>query len=295
MKKIICVTGPTGTGKTAYSLQLAKEHNCSIINMDSVQIYKGMDVGSNKIKNEEMQGINHHLLSYVGPDEEYTVADFQTAARGKIEALLEVDDAVILVGGSGLYFNAVLFEYSFANYQKSDFEYLDKMSKEELLVELKKIDPNFEKIDLNNPIRMINAIKYYLVNNESITENKTLEIFSKFQKYDIINYYVDIEDNDVLKQLIQKRTRQMIRSGLISEVMRLLENGVKATNKSQQSIGYKQVHQYLEANDKDLKFLNEEIALRTMQYVKKQRKWFKIKFNPFIKTVQVEKKENNEE
>jgi tRNA dimethylallyltransferase len=294
MKKIICVTGPTGTGKTNYALQKAKEYNCSIINMDSVQIYQGMDIGSNKIQTEEMDGIKHYLLSYVNPLDNHTVASFQRDARNQISESLKNNDTVILVGGSGLYFNAVLFEYNFADYDNVQFDYLSGLKNEELIDELKRIDPKYELIDLKNPIRVLNAIKYYLANGKSISDNKNLNLFSPFKDYEIINYYIDILDDEILLEKIKNRTREMLKKGLISEVVGLIKNGVDSTLKSQQSIGYKQVHQYLNSEEQNIKFLSEEINLRTYQYVKKQRKWFRIKFNPKVNTIMVNVKENHE-
>lgn len=287
MKKIICVTGVTGAGKTAAAIELAKKYKTEIISLDSVQIYKHLDIGSNKVTFEEMESIKHHLIDCYDPKETISVKTIQNKARELIEEVLKKQDAVILVGGTGLYFNAIIFDYQFAKQAKNDN--LENLSLSELVNLLKNIDENYHQIDLNNKVRVVNAIRYYQTTKSSISLNRTNMIYPEYKQHKIINYYYDFSNLQVAQKIVATRTQKMIEKGLIQEVERLRKSGISLSHHSQNTIGYKQVHYFLNDSETNYQKLVFEINLRTIQYIKKQRKWFTKQFNPYIKTKIIEK------
>ena len=157
MKKVLVIAGPTASGKTALSIRLAKKYGCGIISGDSIQVYKGMDIGSGKVTEEEMQGIKHYLIDILSPKEEYSVADFQKMAREIIDAS---DEMKIICGGTGLYLKACLYDYVFAEEDGPAVDPdLEKLSNEELYALLKEKDPvRAEKIHINNRQRMLRSL-----------------------------------------------------------------------------------------------------------------------------------------
>ena len=170
MHKIIVITGPTAVGKTKLSIELAKKYDGEIINADAVQVYKGLDIGSAKVTEEEKEGIPHHLLDFKEVTEEYTIYHYQKDCREKIKDIQSRNKTPILVGGTGLYIKVALYDYKLSE-EKSTNTY-DNLTNEELYEELKKLDKDII-IDKDNRRRLIRAINYYKENNESINKNKT--------------------------------------------------------------------------------------------------------------------------
>lgn len=279
MTDILILSGPTGIGKTAISLKLAKELNGEIISSDSMQIYKYMDVGSAKISKEEMQGIPHHLINVVEPNEEFSVAKFKTLAEEAIEDISKRGKYPIIVGGTGLYINSLIFNYSFTgtykdnDYRKSLEALANEKGKEFVHDLLKDRDvDSYNKLYPNDLKRVIRALEVYKLSGKTIGElNKEQDI------YDIpynIHYYVLNMDRDKLYERINKRVDEMISSGLIEEVINLKEKGYNSNMQSMKGIGYKEILYYLD-NKISLEEAINMIKQGSRNYAKRQLTWFR--------------------
>ena len=259
---LIAILGPTASGKSDLAIKIAKEINGEIINADLYQMYKKMDIGTNKTTLEEQQGIKHHLIDFLEPDMNYDVSLFQKQARQIIDELLKKNKIPIIVGGSNLYLDSVIFDYHFANNQ--DFDLLkDKYNKLEL-IELQKIINNkmikINNSEFNNKKRLVNI----LVNHDLKINNTNNEKFY----YNTLLIKIDVERLE-LYETINKRVDLMIKNGLVDEV-KLFDFKWQ----SQQAIGYKEVHNYL--NDElSYEEMVEKIKQKTRNYAKKQITWNK--------------------
>ena len=272
------IAGPTGVGKTSLSIRLAKKINGEIVSADSMQIYKFMDIGTAKVKDEETEGIPHYLINIKDPTEEYSVAEFSQDARNIILEIIKKGKIPIIVGGTGLYLNALLYGI---NYEENiDLEYRLKLEKEadenpaklkELYGELLEIDPEAaKKISSIDSRRIIRALEIYYIGGKTKT---------KLEKQNRINNLENIEfklfilnmDRDILYQRINNRVEEMLEEGLIDEV-KSLEG--KFSKTSSQAIGYKEVLMYL---DKEITYeeMLELVKQRSRNYAKRQITWFK--------------------
>lgn len=278
-KTVVAIIGPTAVGKTKLSIKMAKRFHGEIISGDSMQIYKGMDIGTAKIKKEETEGIPHHMIDILEPDEEFSVADFQISVRRYIDEISSREHLPIIVGGSGLYIQAALYDYQFSNEKRNDS--LTKKLEEQVAKEgilplyeyLKKIDPQeAEKIHPNNHRRVIRAIEIYE------TTGKTKSEYHKEQKLDspynvkLIGLEMDREE---LYERINKRVDQMIEAGLINEVEYFYKNGYEHCQ-SMRGIGYKEFIPYFNGEE------SLEDSIRTLKrnsrrFAKRQYTWFKNK------------------
>ena len=261
MKKVVVVVGPTASGKTKQSIALAKVIDGEIINGDSVQVYKELNIGSAKIKKDEMAGIKHHLFDVVSVGTDYSAFNFQKDARKLIAKI----DIPIIVGGTGFYIKSALYNYEFNKYEENDSNF-NEFSNEELLSEIKKYDPLI-KIDENNRRRLISAYKQAKsgkLRSEKQGKNDPL--------YDIYIVYLDV-DRKVLKKLLIKRLDLMLEEGLIEEVKMLRDKGV-----SLNIIGYREIDKYLN-NDYSLNEAKDEIIKASMRLAKRQKTWFKNQMN----------------
>ena len=219
MQKVIVVLGPTGAGKTKLSIELAKIYNGEIINADSMQIYKDLNIGTAKIKEEEKENIPHHLFDIKEVNEKYSIYDYQTDCRKIINTINKKGKMPILVGGTGLYIKSALYNYKL-DYDNNVNAY-DELTNEELYTKLISIDKEIEgKIDKNNRRRLINAINYFKRNNTSIINNKTNDLL-----YDVI--FIGITtDREILYSNINKRVDKMIKEGLVEEVKKFYKKKV---------------------------------------------------------------------
>ncbi len=262
----LVIVGPTASGKTDLSIKIAKELNGEIINGDSVQVYKKMDIGSAKITEEEKKGVKHHLLSYKNPEEEYSVYEFQKDCNQKIKEIRNRGKLPIVVGGTGLYINSIVYEYNNLK-EVEDKELKSKLNKKtnEELFELVKEEAlkNDLEIHKNNRVRLINyaykIIKKIPFKEEMVQKN--CQIIS-----------LDI-DREVLYNRINHRVEKMIENGLIEEV-KLFDSSWP----SQKAIGYKEVHEYL--NEKvsydDMVY---NIKKNTRNFAKRQLTWVRNKLD----------------
>ena len=282
---IIVITGPTGIGKTKLSIELAKKFNAEIINGDSVQIYKGLDIGSAKITEEEKEGIPHHLFSIREVTEEYSLYDYQKDARACIEEIKKRNKNVIIVGGTGLYIKSALFDYTLSRENRLDNEY-EGISTEELYSELTNLDKDIN-IDKNNRRRVIRALNYYNENNSSISLNKN----GNKLLYDTI--FIGLTtDRQTLYKRINDRVDNMINNGLLDEV-KYFHNKKIYTKPLLNAIGYKEIYSYLDSNI-TYEEATELIKRNSRRYAKRQYtffnnqfniKWFNVDFDNFDKTV----------
>lgn len=265
MHKIIVIIGPTGIGKTKLSLSLAKEFNAEILNADAMQIYKEMNIGTAKIK--DTLGIKHLLLSIKSVNDEYSVCDYQKDGRKVLKDLLDQDKNVVIVGGTGLYIKALLYDYRFdLEETKSNYDHL---TNEEIMKEIMKKDSSCD-IHINNRKRLIRYLQK-LDNNISITNNENKLLYDNV-------YFIGLTTNrDVLYKRINDRVDEMINDGLIDEVANLYNKGIKA-NPVKTAIGYKELYKYFN-NEISLETAIELIKRNSRRYAKRQYTWINNKMN----------------
>ncbi|MGX7111661.1 tRNA (adenosine(37)-N6)-dimethylallyltransferase MiaA [Gemella cuniculi] len=273
MKKIplIVIVGPTAVGKTNLSIELAKKFNCEIISIDSVQIYKKFDVGSAKIKKEEMGGVVHHLIDELEPDDNCSVYDFQKMARNKIEDIYSRGKIPLLIGGTGFYMNAVLNNYKFSDLEEKIYDVDVDMAKNYLRENY--LD-TYNNIDLENRRRVINAYNYVINEKKSIMENNNGDkILEKYNPYLIVLN----TDREVLYSRINKRVKLMFEQGLEGEVRNIISE--YGTNlQALGAIGYKEMLPYL-TGEVTKKSTIEKISQNSRRYAKRQLTWFRNKMN----------------
>ena len=264
---IIAILGPTAVGKTALSISLAKKYNAEIINFDSMQVYEKLDIGTAKVTKQEMDGVTHHLLSYVKLDENYSVFDYQKKAREVLDKLLKENKNVILVGGTGLYLKATLYDYKFI--ENTTNKLYDDLSSSEILDRIKKYGvANLPHI--NNRKRLVRLLNK-LENGEEISTNGNNLLYSNV-------YFIGLTtDRKVLYDKINKRVDAMLDNGLVEEVESLKDyfNNSKALNTG---IGYKEFIPYFE-NKKTKEEVKEEIKKNSRHYAKRQYTFFKHQFD----------------
>ncbi len=281
MKEIIVIVGPTGVGKTKLSIELAKRLNGEIINGDSVSIYKHLDIGSAKPTKDEQKEAIHHLIDIKELNEEYSVYDYQKDARAKIKEISSKGKRIILVGGTGLYIKAALYQYEFT--KGTTYHTYDELSNEEILKKIKQADHHID-IHPNNRkrlVRMLNKIE----NKEKMTNHKDRALYP-------VKVIGLTTDREILYKRIDRRVEDMMRDGLLEEVKSLKEEypHSKILN---HAIGYKEFYDYLFSN-KILDLVKEEIKTNCRHYAKRQYtffrhqmdvKWFETNYKNFNDTI----------
>ncbi|WP_276929712.1 tRNA (adenosine(37)-N6)-dimethylallyltransferase MiaA [Herbinix luporum] len=278
-KPLIILTGPTSVGKTSLSIHLARAVNGEIISADSMQVYKYMDIGTAKITQEEMGGIPHYLISEFNPDEEFNVVKFQKYAKKYIDLIYKKNKIPILVGGTGFYIQALLYDIDFEEHT-SDTSYREELtqlakSKGSLYLHemLANLDPNSAKaIHPNNVKRIIRSLEYIKQTGEPISaHNEAQRMKESPYQY---RYFVLTKDRTKLYEAINQRVDIMIEKGLVNEVRQLLDMGYNKEMVSMQGLGYKELIDYLEDNcslDEAIYRLKRD----TRHYAKRQLTWFK--------------------
>ena len=276
--KVIVICGPTASGKTALSIELAKKINGEIISSDSMQIYKDMDIGTAKPSKEEMQGIKHYMLDLVEPDKRYSVADFKKDAEKAIEEILTKGKVPIVVGGTGLYVDSLIYGIEYQElqfdekYRKELEERVFNEGLEILYNEAKQIDPQaMEKISHNDKKRILRVLEIYKATGKTKTEQEA-ESRKNGVKYDYKVFAINM-DREKLYERINKRVDIMIEQGLIQEVENLLKKYTVFPT-SMQGLGYKEVVEYLQGNISKEEMI-EKIKMETRRYAKRQITWFK--------------------
>ena len=277
--KLIILAGPTASGKTSVSIDLAKRLGGEIISADSMQVYKYMDVGTAKISVEEMQGVKHHLIDVLDPKEDFNIVKFQNMVKCSIEEIVKNGHIPILVGGTGFYIQSVIYDIDFNNEddnssvrKKLEEEY-DAFGADFMHEKLKKIDiVSAQTIHKNNKKRIIRAIEYFLINNEPISSHNEVQREKK-SPYDY-RFFVLNPPRDILYERINKRVDIMVENGLVDEVKKLREMGLSTENISMQGIGYKEIIEYLDG-EVSLETAIENIKQNTRHMAKRQVTWFK--------------------
>lgn len=278
MKPMVILTGPTAVGKTELSIGLAKALDAEIISADSMQVYQKMDIGTAKIRQEEMQGIRHYLVDCLDPAEEFHVARFQEMAKDALNRIYAKGKIPLIVGGTGFYIQSLLYDIDFTK-EEGDREYRDFLQqkvesegKEALFAMLDSVDPvSCKKIHPNNVKRVIRALEFYKLNGYPISEHNETES-KKESPYRFV-YFVLNHKRDVLYDRINQRVDLMIEQGLVEEVENLQKEGYKKDMVSMQGIGYRQVFDYLEGKT-SLEETIDKIKKDTRHFAKRQLTWF---------------------
>lgn len=275
MKKVLVINGSTASKKSETAISLAKKYKGEIISCDSVQVYRGLDIGSAKIQPEDMEGIPHHLIDIFDLDEKMDVALFQQLAREKIDEIIQRGKLPILVGGTGLYIKAVINDYTFEDEEEFETKDYSDMTNQELYDRLVEKDPEqAEKIHLNNRQRLIR------INQLMDTTNKTrTEIISQQDDeyiYDVKLFYL-MTQRDKLVERIDKRVDNMFEEGLLEEVNTITNHGQNWDYQGLRAIGYKEFKRYY-TREQMLDEVKEQIKIHTRQFSKRQLTWFKHQF-----------------
>lgn len=276
--KVIVICGPTASGKTALSIELAKKINGEIISSDSMQIYKNMDIGTAKPSKEERQHIKHYMLDFVDPNQRYSVAEFKKDAENAIEEILAKGKTPIIVGGTGLYVDSLIYgiEYQDIKIDEKYREYLEQRVKNEgleiLYNEAKSIDPlAIQKISPNDKKRILRILEIYKATGKNKTEQEK-ESRKNDVKYDYKVFAINI-DREILYDRINKRVDIMIEQGLIEEVKNLLQKYDEFPT-AMQGLGYKEVVEYIQGKTTKEEMIGK-IKMETRRYAKRQITWFK--------------------
>ena len=285
MKPVIIIVGPTGVGKTKLSVELAKKLGGEIINADSTQIYEELNIATAKVTEKEKEGIPHHLFDIKGIKEEYTVYDYQKDCRKEFDTLLHQNIVPILVGGTGLYIKAAVYDYQFTE-GKFNSQY-ESLSDAELYQMLLAVDPN-TTIHQNNRKRVIRAYNYYLETGKSFS---TKEITEKLI-YPVITIGLTT-DREMLYQKINNRVDDMVKQGLLKEAKKIYDSNIRS-KAVMTPIGYKELFPYFEGND-TLEHCLDKIKQNSRKYAKRQYTWFRnqmkvtwfdVNFQNFQETVE---------
>ena len=285
MAAVLCVVGPTATGKTKMGVALAQRFNGEVVSVDSMQLYRGMEIGTAAPTPDEMEGIPHHMVAVADPAESWSAARYVQAADTCVQDILRRGKLPVLVGGTGLYLDALIRGTDFAaGSQGTEIrQELQRRAKTEgietLLEELRRIDPiAAEKLHLRDEKRIIRALEVWRETGRTITEHDRLER-QQPPKYNALYIGLDFEERQDLRDRIDRRVDAMVEQGLLAEVKALLDSGLPHDATALQAIGYKQFLAVAEGNATAEEAI-EEVKLRSRQYAKRQLTW--LRRNPDI-------------
>lgn len=278
--RLLILTGPTAVGKTEISIELAKRIGGEIISADSMQVYKYMNIGSAKITRQEMCGIRHYLIDVLDPADDFNVYRFKNMAEDALREIYDRGKVPIIVGGTGFYIQALLYDIDFSEDEDTNSQYrkeleeLVKLNGPQYVHEmLKDIDPeSYRTIHANNIKRVIRALEYYHDTNTKISEHNLAQK-QKESPYDF-RYFVLNDDRNLIYSRIDKRVDMMVEAGLVSEVRALTKRGLSLENISMQGLGYKEILNYLNG-EYDLSEAVRIIKRDTRHFAKKQLTWFR--------------------
>lgn len=280
-QKLLVIIGPTAVGKTKLSIELAKRFNGEIISGDSMQIYRGMDIGTAKITRDEMEGIPHHLIDIKDPDENFSVAEFQLLVRAKIKEIADRGKLPIIAGGTGLYIQSVIYDYKFADvpgdekFRRQLEEKADRIGAEALYKELEKLDPKGAAVvHPNNVRRVIRALEIFHLTGRTMQEFQSTQQPDPLYQTAIVGL---IMEREKLYQRINSRVDLMMEKGLLQEVTMLYQKGLRNCQ-SIQAIGYKEIYDYLDGKI-SLPQAIENLKQNSRRYAKRQLTWFRNKMN----------------
>lgn len=278
--KILVITGPTASGKTWLAVELAKKRNGEVVSADSMQIYRRMDIGTAKPTTEEMGGVPHHMIDVVDPEEDFSVARYVDMAARRVEDVLARGKLPILAGGTGLYVDSLLSGRTFAAFDEDSAlrgqleERFRARGGAAMLEDLSKVDPDSAaRLHPNDGKRIVRALEVWLTTGKTITTHNR-ETKALPPRYNALTLTLDFARREDMWERIDRRVDRMMADGLTEEVRRLLDSGVPKTCTAMQAIGYKEMAAAL-LGDGDTAAAAEEIKLRSRQYAKRQRTWFR--------------------
>ncbi len=275
MQKVLVIVGPTASGKTAFGIRACEKYNGEIISGDSIQIYKGLDIGSAKASLKERKQAIHHLIDIKEPFENYSVKEFQELGRKYINDLTSKGKLPVIVGGTGLYIKALLYDYVFYDEEEKDDQF-NELSNQEIYDILMQKDPKcLEKIHVNNRKRLVRALNIVNKHEEGISDIKGRQEHKLL--YDALIIGLN-KDREKLYDDISKRVDMMISDGLIDEIKGLLDNGVNFDMQSMQGIGYKEFRDYFNGT-KSLEDCILDVKRNTKHFAKRQYTWFNNQMN----------------
>ena len=284
MDKIICIAGPTASGKTALAVAMARELNAEVISCDSMQIYRGMDIGTAKPTIDEMDGVVHHMLDVADPGEDFSVSRYCEMADSILQDILSRGKTAIIAGGTGLYMDALIRGNSFAPYpstgmrEKLESE-ADRVGMDAMLEKLRAIDPDAAaKLHTADRKRIIRALEVYYETGKTITEHNhmTQQIPPKYQP---VWFGLEDENREDLYDRIDRRVDQMLEDGLLDEIRSLLARGISEKCTAMQAIGYKEFVNALQGNG-TVEDAAAQVKQASRHYAKRQLTWFRR--NPAI-------------
>lgn len=281
---LVVIVGPTASGKTELSIEIAKKFNGEVISGDSMQVYKQMDIGTAKVTQDEMEGIPHHMIDILEPDESFSAYEFKKRAEACIEDIINRGKLPIIAGGTGLYIQSLLYNYAFEDETVSPEKMqivhaqlveLEQYNNEELHHYLASFDSeSAENIHPNNRKRVLRAIEYYLKTKKLLSSRKKVQQFT--ENYDTLLIGIEMS-RETLYFKINKRVDIMLGHGLFKEVQQLVEQGFE-TSQSMQAIGYKELVPVVKGN-MNMDDAVEKLKQHSRQYAKRQLTWFKNKMN----------------
>ena len=276
--KILCVVGPTASGKTDYAVELALKCGGEVVSCDSMQIYKHMDIGTAKPTADEMKGVKHHMIDIIEPNESFSVARFSEMARECIDDILLRGKMPVLCGGTGLYFDSTINNINFIQMDTDEEyrKYLESAAKEfgnEYVYKiLKRVDEeSAESIHPNNLKRVIRALEIYKTTGKKKSELDKEQLSEPLYEPEITGL---MRDREVLYDRINKRVDIMMEKGLVEEVLELIKMGIDTEATSMQAIGYKEIIEYLDGKT-SLSDAVDKIKRESRRYAKRQLTWFK--------------------
>ncbi len=276
---LVLLAGPTAVGKTAASIHLAKALDGEIISGDSMQVFRGFDIGTAKIKPAEMEGVAHHLIDILAPEATFSAAEFQALADEKIREIAGRGHVPILVGGTGFYINSVLYEYHFAqagedpSYRQALRQILEKQGPEALMQQLETVDPqSAARLHLHDTKRIMRALEVYHVTGRPMSE-AAAGVDKHIPRYKMVYQALNLE-RQKLYERIDQRVETMLAQGWLDEVKKLLAQGVPKDCQAMQGLGYRQLIAYLEGAESWERTV-ELIKRDTRHFAKRQLTWFR--------------------
>lgn len=284
MNNIICIAGPTASGKTALAVELAKITNGEVVSCDSMQVYKGMDIGTAKPTKAEMQGIVHHMLDVAEPWEDFSVSRYCEMASPIVDDIVARGKTAIIAGGTGLYMDALIRGNSFAPYPSTGMRekleaQADSEGMESMLSLLRSIDPDAaSRLHLKDRKRILRALEVYYETGETITQHN-IKTQAIPPKYDPIWFALEDEDRQILYDRIDRRVEKMLEDGLLNEIRTLLESGIPEKCTAMQAIGYKEFVDALQGRS-TIESATALVQQSSRHYAKRQLTWFRR--NPAI-------------